>query len=97
MLFKGFLYCELYANAKMKQQEIAEGVLTVMASFNSWNGDKCHGNRYLMTDVLKKEMNFNGFIVSDWDGVDYLSEDYFDAVALAVNAGIEMFMVSETW
>lgn len=76
---------------------IAEGVLTVMASFNSWNGDKCHGNKYLLTDVLKKEMNFNGFIVSDWDGVDYLSEDYFDAVALAVNAGIDMFMVSETW
>jgi len=76
---------------------IAEGVLTVMASFNSWNGDKCHGNKYLMTDVLKKEMKFNGFIVSDWDGIDYLSEDYYDAVALAVNAGIDMFMVSETW
>jgi len=76
---------------------LAAGALTVMASFNSWNGDKCHGHRYLLTDVLKKEMKFDGFVISDWDGIDYLSEDYFEAVALGINAGIDMFMVPENW
>lgn len=76
---------------------IDAGVMTVMASFNSWNGDKCHGHKYLLTDLLKNEMGFDGFIISDWDGIDYLSEDYFEAVGKGVNAGIDMFMVSEEW
>ena len=76
---------------------IDQGVLTVMASFNSWNGDKCHGHKELLTDVLKGEFGFNGYIISDWDGIDYLSEDYFEAVGMGVNAGIDMFMVSEEW
>ena len=73
------------------------GVLTVMASFNSWNGDKCHGHRHLLTEVLKDRMGFEGFIISDWDGIDYLDDDYAEAAAIAVNAGIDMFMVSTEW
>jgi beta-glucosidase len=73
------------------------GVLTVMVSFNSWNSDKCHGHHYLLTYVLKQQLGFEGFIISDWDGIDYLSENYFDAVGMGVNAGIDMFMVSEHW
>ncbi len=73
------------------------GVLTVMASFNSWNGVKCHGNRYLITEVLKERLGFDGFVVSDWDGVDYLSDDPAEALAIATNAGIDMFMVSVKW
>jgi len=76
---------------------INAGALSIMASLNSWNGEKCHGHKYLVTDVLKGELQFNGFIVSDLDGIDYLSEDYYSAVAVAVNAGIDMFMVSEKW
>lgn len=76
---------------------LAEGVLTVMASFNSWNGDKCHGQRYLLTDVLKGRLGFPGFVISDWDGVDYLDEDYATAIAKAVNAGVDMLMVSVEW
>ena len=52
------------------------GVGSVMASFNSWNGVKCHGNKYLLTDVLKDELGFDGFVVGDWNGinqVDYTS------------------------
>jgi beta-glucosidase len=73
------------------------GVMTVMVSFNSWNGDKCHGSHYLLTEVLKHQLDFNGYIISDWDGIDYLSESYCEAIAMSVNAGIDMFMVSENW
>ena len=76
---------------------IDAGVLTVMASFNSWNGDKCHGHRFLITDVLKGQLGFDGLVVSDWDGIDYLDEDHGRAVELGVNAGIDMFMTSVEW
>jgi beta-glucosidase len=76
---------------------LEQGVLTVMASFNSWNDAKCHGHRYLLTDVLKGERGFDGFIVSDWDGVDYLADDYTAAIAMSVNAGVDMLMVSVEW
>jgi beta-glucosidase len=73
------------------------GALTVMASYNSWNGKKCHGHRYLLTDVLKDELGFDGFVVSDWDGTDQVAKVYEDAVAAAVNAGVDMFMVPMKW
>ena len=73
------------------------GALTVMASFNSWNGNKCHGHKYLLTDVLKNQLNFSGFVVSDMNGIDYLSNDFYHSVALGVNAGIDMFMLPENW
>ena len=79
------------------QQAIDANVQTIMASFSSWNGDKCHGQKHLLTDILKNKMHFDGFIVSDYDGIDYLSEDYHSAIGMAVNAGIDMFMVSESW
>ncbi|MDE0122295.1 MAG: glycoside hydrolase family 3 protein, partial [bacterium] len=73
------------------------GALTVMVSLSSWNGEKCHAHRYLIQDVLKGEMGFRGFVVSDWNGVDPLADDYGDAAAMAINAGIDMVMVPETW
>jgi len=73
------------------------GALTVMVSLSSWNGAKCHAHRYLIQDVLKGEMGFGGFVVSDWNGIDPLADDYGEAAAMAVNAGIDMFMVPETW
>jgi beta-glucosidase len=76
---------------------IKAGAMTVMASFNSWNGNKCHGHQYLLTDVLKKQLGFSGFIVSDMNGIDYLCEDYYLSVAQGVNAGIDMFMLPENW
>ncbi|MEM1091494.1 MAG: glycoside hydrolase family 3 N-terminal domain-containing protein [Pseudomonadota bacterium] len=76
---------------------IDAGVLTVMASFNSWNGDKCHGHEYLLSTLLKGRLGFGGLVISDWDGIDYLSDDYTEAIALSVNAGVDLFMVSEAW
>lgn len=76
---------------------IKAGAAAVMASFSSWKGDKCHANKFLLTDVLKGEMDFNGFVLSDMQGIDYVSEDFYQAVAKSVNAGIDMFMVPENW
>lgn len=76
---------------------LAAGALTVMASFNSWNGEKCHGSHYLLTEVLKGRLGFDGLVVSDWDGADYLHPDYGTAIAMAVNAGVDMLMVSADW
>ena len=69
------------------------GALTVMASFNSWNGLKLHAHRYLLTDLLKGELGFGGFVVSDWQAVDQVAVDYDEAVVLALNAGVDMVMV----
>ncbi len=79
------------------QPAIEAGVLCVMVSFNSWNGDKCHGHSYLIDYLLKQQLGFDGCVISDWDGIDYLADNYFDAIAMGVNAGIDLFMVSEHW
>ncbi len=76
---------------------IQADVLTVMVSLSSWNQNKCHGHKYLLTDILKNELGFAGFIASDWDGIDYLSPDFAESVALGLNAGLDMFMVTEKW
>jgi beta-glucosidase len=72
---------------------IQAGVQVVMASFSSWNGVKLHAHHNLLTQVLKKELGFNGFIVTDWAGIDQLADDYYQAVVAAINAGIDMSMV----
>ncbi|MFT2090718.1 glycoside hydrolase family 3 protein [Paraglaciecola sp. 2405UD69-4] len=76
---------------------IESGVLSIMVSFSSWNGDKCHGHKFLLTDTLKQKLGFEGIIISDMQGIDYLAEDFYLAVALGVNAGIDMFMVPRNW
>jgi beta-glucosidase len=76
---------------------VAAGVGSVMTSFSSWNGHKMHGHRYLLTDVLKGELGFSGFVVSDWAGIDQLPGDYTSDVETAVNAGIDMVMLPERY
>ncbi len=72
---------------------LAQGALTVMASYNSWNGQKLHGHRRLLTDVLKGELGFEGVVISDWLGIDQLHPDPYRCVVLAIEAGIDMVMV----
>ncbi|HVA86079.1 MAG TPA: glycoside hydrolase family 3 protein [Candidatus Saccharimonadales bacterium] len=72
---------------------IAAGARTVMASYSSWNGVKVHGHRGLLTDLLKGELGFDGFVVSDWLAVRQISEDFDEGVASALNAGLDMVMV----
>jgi beta-glucosidase len=72
---------------------IQKGVGSVMISYSSWNGQKLHGHKYLITDVLKGELGFSGLVVSDWAGIDQLPGDYASDVRTAINAGIDMVMV----
>ncbi|MFD9904399.1 beta-glucosidase BglX [Streptomyces sp. NPDC059063] len=77
------------------------GAATVMASFNTISGVPAHGNTHTLTDILKREWDFDGFVVSDWTGVQELiahgfAEDGAAAARLALNAGVDMEMVSTT-
>ena len=76
---------------------IAAGVQSIMASFSAVNGEKMHGNHYLLTDVLKKRMGFAGFVVGDWNGHGQVPNCTNDACAQAVNAGIDMLMGPYDW
>lgn len=76
---------------------LGAGAQTVMASYNSWRGWKLHGQQYLLTDVLKKQMGFDGPVVSDWDGVDEVQGCSKDSCAQAINAGIDLVMVPTQW
>ncbi|GAA5524787.1 beta-hexosaminidase [Microbulbifer aestuariivivens] len=73
------------------------GVQTVMASFNSWNGDRLHGHKYLLTDVLKQRLGFDGFVVGDWNGHQFVPGCTVNSCAAAINAGLDMFMVPSDW
>ena len=70
---------------------------TVMASFNSWNGKKLHGYKELLTDILKKDMQFDGFVVGDWNGHGQVEGCSNAKCAKSFNAGVDMFMVPENW
>jgi beta-glucosidase len=76
---------------------IEAGVLTVMASFSSWQGQKMHGNRALLTDVLKGRMGFEGFVIGDWNGHAQVPGCAKRHCPDAFNAGIDMFMAATGW
>ncbi len=75
------------------QNAVNSGAMSVMASFSSWQGTKMHAQQGLLTKVLKDELGFKGFIVSDWQAIDQIDPDYYTAVVTAINAGIDMNMV----
>jgi beta-glucosidase len=77
---------------------VKAGVGSVMVSYSSWNGQFMHGNKHLITDVLKGELAFGGFVVSDWQAIDRMAPgDYSQAIDLAINAGIDMIMVPNAY
>jgi len=78
------------------------GVKTLMASFNEVNGIPSSGNRNLLTDILRNEWGFNGFVVSDWNSVGELvnhgfAVDLKDAGSISINAGLDMDMESRSY
>src|SRR5256884_797677 len=79
---------------------VQRGVGSVMISYSSWNGLKMHANRFLITDVLKGELGFSGFVVSDWNAIDQIDGQggfTADEVRIAINAGLDMIMVPNDW
>jgi beta-glucosidase len=82
------------------REAVRRDVGSVMISYSSWNGVKAHGHKYLITDLLKGELGFDGLVVSDWNGIDQIDgQSGFTAaeVRQAVNAGIDMVMVPTEW
>ena len=74
---------------------LEEGVASIMPSYSSWNGIKCTGNKELLTDLLKGELGFDGFLISDYNAIDQVNPDYKTAIGICINAGIDMAMISE--
>ncbi len=72
---------------------VRAGVGSIMVSYSSWNGVKMHANKFLLTDVLKNELGFRGFLVSDWAAIDQLSPDYKRDIEQSINAGLDMIMI----
>lgn len=72
---------------------VQNGALSVMAGLNTWQDKKLSANSYLLTDVLKKELGFKGFVVSDWYGVYEISPSPYRSLTTAVNAGVDMVML----
>ncbi|WOH39629.1 exo 1,3/1,4-beta-D-glucan glucohydrolase [Thalassotalea fonticola] len=77
---------------------LTAGAQSVMASFNSWHGEKNHGNKYLLTTVLKEKMGFDGFVVGDWNGHGQIPGCTNENCSQTVNAGLDIFMVpTDAW
>lgn len=76
---------------------IPAGVQTIMASFSSWRGRKLHGDKELLTDVLKGQLGFNGFIVGDWNGHGQVPGCTNTDCPQAINAGLDMYMAPDSW
>ncbi|KAH6793697.1 Glycosyl hydrolase family protein [Perilla frutescens var. hirtella] len=80
---------------------VKKGVATVMVSYSSWNGNKMHSNRELVTGFLKGKLKFRGFVISDWQGIDRITNpphmNYSYSVQAGVLAGIDMIMVPENF
>ena len=76
---------------------IAAGVETIMASFNSINGEKMHGNKSLLTDVLRGELGFDGLVVGDWNGHGQVAGCTNTDCPQSLLAGLDIYMVPDDW
>jgi len=74
---------------------IKAGVGTIMPSYSSWYGVKVSGNQHLLTDVLKDELGFEGFLISDYNAIDQIDPDYKKDIEISINAGMDMVMVPD--
>ena len=72
---------------------VQAGVGSIMPSYSSWNGVKVSGNRHLLTEILKDELSFEGFLISDYNAIDQVDRDYKKAIGISINAGMDMAMV----
>lgn len=83
------------------QAAVEAGVGSVMASFNEVDGVPATGSKWLMTDVLRKQWGFDGFVVTDYTGINEMIDhgmgDQQTVASLALNAGVDMDMVSDAF
>ena len=87
---------------KAFKSAVDSGVQTVMSAFNEISGQPISSSRYLLTELLKDELGFDGFVVSDWGAVEQLvrqgvATDKKECAELSVNAGIDMDMVDHCY
>ena len=76
---------------------VESGVGSVMLGLDSWNGEKIAGSHYLVTDVLKDELGFQGIVITDWHGGSGLKKDECESWQAAINAGVDMIMLPEDY
>lgn len=76
---------------------IRAGVGSIMPSYNSWNGEKCSGSQRLLTEILKGELGFEGFLISDYNALDDLPGDFRADIKQSINAGMDMVMVPQKY
>lgn len=76
---------------------ISSCIQTVMASFNSWNGEKAHGSKYLLKDILRDQMGFDGLVIGDWNGHGQVPECSKENCPQSFNAGVDIFMAPDEW
>jgi len=76
---------------------ITAGVGTIMPSYSSWNGVKASGSKRLLTEILKQELGFQGFLISDYNAIDQVDRDYKKAIEISINAGMDMGMVPKRY
>src|SRR3954453_15628186 len=74
-------------------QAIKDGVGTIMPSYSSWNGVKVSGSKRLLTDILKQELGFEGFLISDYNAITQITPNYKEAIRISIDAGMDMAMV----
>lgn len=76
---------------------IAAGVGSIMPSYSSWNGERCSGSHRLLTEILKEEMSFDGFLISDYNAIEDLPGDYAAQIKTSLLAGMDMFMAPQRY
>lgn len=76
---------------------IEAGTKAIMASYNSIDGTKVHGDKTILTDLLRDELGFEGLVVSDWEAIHTIAPTLKEQVALAVNAGVDLLMQPYNW
>ena len=76
---------------------VQAGVATIMPSYSSWNGVHCSASKKLLTDLLKVELGFEGFLISDYGALNQLPGNYKQQVEASINAGMDMVMVPDKW
>jgi len=76
---------------------ISSCIQTVMASFNSWNGEKAHGSKFLLKDILRDQMGFDGLVIGDWNGHGQVPECSKENCPQSFNAGVDIFMAPDEW